>query len=205
VSTSLTRRSVGTAAVEARGAAILTSLGIEPTADPDALAAAIVPADLGPFRPDLEAGLARLLSAVAHRSPDLAADAAARLVGLGPGRTPLGDDYLAGCGIAVARFGGAAGFCSPHRERWLAALTPRTLFNATSATSAQMITRAVHGVAEPQVTGLLRLRGHESRLGRALTRLCDIGATSGRGWAASIGATATLLAATNNHEGDPAG
>jgi hypothetical protein len=160
---------------------------------------------VGPFRPGLEAGLACLLAAVAQRSPQLASEGAARLVGLGPGRTPLGDDYLAGCGIAVARFGGAAGFASPHRERWLTALTPRSLAGATNPVSARMIARAVHGVAEPQVTGLLRLRGHESRLGRALARLCEIGATSGRGWAASIGATATLLAATNHDQGESAG
>jgi hypothetical protein len=201
------RLSVGAAAVGERGTAILTSLGIRMEGDPRALAAAIVPPEAEPFRPDLEAGLACLLAAVARRSPELAAAAAARLVGLGPGRTPLGDDYLAGTGIAVARFGGAAGFASPNRERWLAALMPRQLLGATNPTSAQMITRAVHGVAEPEVTCLLRLRGLESGLTRALARLCTIGATSGRGWAASIGATATLLAAglEDHEQGAPAG
>jgi Protein of unknown function (DUF2877) len=188
-------RSVGAAAVKARGEAILARLGIDPVGGPEALALAIVPAEAVPFRADLQAGLESLLDAVALRRHELAAASAALLVGLGPGRTPLGDDYLAGCGLAVARFGGPAGFGSPDRERWLASLLPKRMLDATSATSARMIARALHGIAEPQITGLLRLRRDEAGVARAVTRVSSIGATSGRAWAASIGASAMLLAA----------
>jgi hypothetical protein len=163
---------------------------------------AIVPPGAVPFRGELRAGLETLLEAVAGRSPGLAAAAAARLVGLGPGRTPLGDDYLAGCGLAVARFGGPAGFPSPARERWLSALLPQRILDATTAVSAYMIARALHGLAEPQITGLLRLRTDDLGLTAAVARLSTIGATSGRAWTATIGATATLLS-DEPDPGDP--
>lgn len=199
-----TRQSLGAAAVQARGEEILARLGIEPRTDPHALAMAIVPPGAVPFRGDLRVGLEMLLTAVVLRDPRVAAEASARLVGLGPGRTPLGDDYLAGCGLAVARFGGPAGFPSPLRERWLSALLPPRMPEATTAVSAYMIARALHGMAEPQITGLLRLRSDDSRLTAAVGRLSSIGATSGRAWVASIGATAVLLCEPRDpDQGDP--
>jgi hypothetical protein len=190
-----TRPSAAAAATRARGEAILVQLGIEPSREPRVLATAVVPSEVVPFRADLGSGLETLFEAVARRLPALAEAAAARLVGLGPGRTPLGDDYLAGCGLAVARLGSLTWFASPQRERWLSALLPPRLVESTTPISAYLIARAVRGVAEPEIAGLLRLRGAEAALGAAVTRISAIGATSGRAWAASIGATAILLGA----------
>lgn len=187
-------------AVRARGEAILALLRIEPVADPPTLADVIVPSEAGAFGPELRAGLEALLRAVADRSSDQAAAVASRLVGLGPGRTPLGDDYLAAAAVTVARFGEPAGFATQARQRWLSALLPRRLLSLTTATSAHLIIDAVRGVAPAPVASLLRLRTDDLRLTLAIARLEATGASSGHGWAASLGATAILLCVTNDHE-----
>lgn len=185
--------------VSSRGEAILSRLGIESVTDPCALASQIVPAAAGsPFRAPLVSGLELLLRAVAERSPELAASAATRLVGLGPGRTPLGDDYLASVGLTVARLGGSVGFPIARRDEWLARLMPPRLTAATTALSARLIVDAVHGLAPAPVARLLRARDDAS-LAPSLARLSRIGATSGHGWAAGIGATAILLPDRDAH------
>jgi len=68
------------------------------------------------------AGLEHLRRAVADRDAGAAARAADRLLGLGGGLTPEGDDVLAATAAVVAAAGDAAGFAAPDRARWLAAL-----------------------------------------------------------------------------------
>ncbi|MQA72903.1 MAG: DUF2877 domain-containing protein [Solirubrobacterales bacterium] len=191
------RRAIGeppAAAVASHGEAILTRVGVEPSVDAEALAIGILADVDGPFHDRLRAGLGMLLRAVAERRAQLGTAAACRLIGLGPGATPLGDDYLAACALAVARLGGAAGFARPERDAWLRSLLPQRLGKATTPVSAHLIADAVRGFAPPPAHALFELDANEIRLETAIERLAGIGATSGHGWAAAIGATALLLA-----------
>jgi hypothetical protein len=179
--------------VRGRGEAILQGLALRPIREPALLAAAIVPAEPGPFRERLRDGLATLLAAVAGRSPALATAAACRLVGVGPGSTPLGDDYIAACGLTIATFGERAGLDRPARAAWLASLFPPRLAQVTTPASAAMIAGAVSGIVPEPVRGLYSL-DLVIPLATRIARVTTIGASSGHAWAASIGATAMLLA-----------
>lgn len=174
------------------GESILGELAIAPSRDPATLAAAIVPADPTPFRDRLRDGLATLLGAVAGRSPELATAAACRLVGVGPGGTPLGDDYLAATGLTIATFGERAGLEQRPRAALLAGLFPPLLADVTTPASAAMIADALSGAIPAPARALYSLVDSEP-LSTRLARVTRIGASSGRAWAAGIGATAILL------------
>jgi hypothetical protein len=192
----VTRPTGGPAAVAARGEALLAGLGISPRRDSAHLAGRIQPETPDPFSACLRDGLTILLGAVHSRQEESAALAGHRLIGLGPGLTPLGDDYLAGSALTVSALGDVAGFDGPGRERWLQALLPSDVRVRTTAVSADLLEMARGGRAAEPLHGLLDLSpGGEANLGRALAALVDIGASTGRGYAASIGASALLLAA----------
>ena len=179
------------ATVRGHGAAVLRGLGFPPSRAPGLLAEAINPVGEDPFSPGLNAGMRMLLGAVRTRAPEEAEAAGLLLTGLGGGSTPLGDDYLLGVMLGVRAMGAAAGFSDPAREAWLSALAPADVNQRTSPTSAALLAAAFRGRAPRVLHGILDPGGPS--LASALGEVTAVGATSGRGCAAAIGAAALLL------------
>jgi hypothetical protein len=138
-------------------------------------------------------GIAVLLDAVATRDPAAAERAAGELLGRGPGLTPEGDDWLAGCAATVATWGDAAGWAVGPRRRWLGALCPPDARRRTTALSATLLELAVTGQVVEPVGRVLELT--ESSVGNAPARLLCVGHSSGRAYVLAIGATAWSLGA----------
>ncbi len=171
--------------------------------DPSALGRAVdamrslLPAWPDPDEPaagQLQAGREALASALAGGwTVDEAAD---RLVGLGPGLTPAGDDLLAGAVAGMVIFGRALGRRSALvlAEQVTVAAGDRAA--RTTVLAADLLRHAGTGaVAEPVATVCGALTGQrplESALERALT----VGHTSGRDLAEGLllGVTAALAA-----------
>ena len=132
----------------------------------------------------------------AHAAPALAALAAwlrghalaqpaAGLIGLGPGLTPSGDDYLAGVLVALRAAG--RGARADALWRWL---EPR-LAGRTSALSAAHLAAAAAGEAHEALHACLaRLVGGAAEWAPLLARLGAVGHCSG--WDALAGAHAAL-------------
>jgi hypothetical protein len=158
-----------TGALRERGAAIRAALGDEPADDPD------------------------LERALRHRDPDAAARAAGRLIGLGGGLTPEGDDVLAATAAVVAAAGEALGLAAPERRRFLAALVPEDAAARTTALSATLLALGAEGRVVEPVHRLLDLAGGEAWRD-ALATLVATGASTGRAYAAAVAATLTALA-----------
>ncbi|GGO18870.1 hypothetical protein GCM10010116_37980 [Microbispora rosea subsp. aerata] len=121
--------------------------------------------------------------------------AAERLIGLGPGLTPSGDDMLAGLLVALRHLGAAAG--APRAvwlADWLAAAVTYDARTRTTPISATLLHCAARGETSPEVTGVLRgVAGHQP-LEPALRRLLGLGHTSGAdlAWGVQIGLSAVL-------------
>jgi hypothetical protein len=179
------------ATIRAHGATVLRGLGVPPVPSPGLLAEAICPVGKDPLSPALNAGLRSLLGAVWSRTPAEAEDSGRMLTGLGGGSTPLGDDYLIGAALSVRALGESAGFELPSRDLWLDALLPAEAGRRTSPVSAALLADAARGRAPTAVHGILE--PGRTDLGSDLGRMVAIGATSGRGCAATIGATALLM------------
>jgi hypothetical protein len=128
-------------------------------------------------------GAKALLRALATGEPP---DAHA-LLGLGSGLTPEGDDLLAGAAAAVA---GLEPWDQPTRERWLAAAAPPDTHERTTALSATLLRLAARGQAIEPVHALLDLQSN--RWEPALERLERLGHSTGRCYAAAVGAAAVL-------------
>ncbi|WP_158562822.1 DUF2877 domain-containing protein [Marinitenerispora sediminis] len=119
----------------------------------------------------LPAGAAAPL-ATAVDDPDRAALVCERLLGLGPGLTPSGDDLLCGALLAVRALGG------PDRTDVLAAAVRRAR-SATTALSAALLEHAARGEGCPQAVGLVEaVTGHRA-VAPALAALRAVGHTSG--------------------------
>jgi hypothetical protein len=103
----------------------------------------------------------------------------ARLLGLGPGLTPYGDDVLAGRLIAAVAWGGEVGLASQVRA---------TARAATTAVSEVWLLEAAQGRAVPEAVGLVDAvsAGAPQRVRAALGPLLAVGSTSGHGLAAGI-------------------
>ncbi|MFC4009741.1 DUF2877 domain-containing protein [Nonomuraea purpurea] len=112
-----------------------------------------------------------------------AVTAAERLVGLGPGLTPSGDDVLAGLLVTLRHLGS-------ERARWLADWLAATVtFDARTRTtpiSATLLHCAARGEASPEVIGVLRGIAGSQPLQPALLRLHRLGHTSGSDLAQGI-------------------
>lgn len=115
--------------------------------------------------------------AVATGDAGAAAEATARIAGLGPGLTPSGDDGLAGVlafrawADAADRWPGGA----PLRAAIRDAAVPRT-----TRLAGQLLSAAEHGHVTAPLAGLLAsLLGRRSTFPPDLSRLLAIGATSG--------------------------
>jgi hypothetical protein len=159
-------------AARERGAAILRGA----PATPDGVAAAGV----GIAHSE---GVAALLRALASGEPP----DSTRLLGLGTGLTPEGDDLLAGAAAAVAAL---EPWDAATRARWLAAAAPPDAGERTTKLSATLLGLAARGQAIEPVHALLDLE-HE-RWEPALARLERLGHSTGRCYAAAIGAAAVL-------------
>jgi hypothetical protein len=113
-------------------------------------------------------------------------DAVGRLLGLGPGLTPAGDDILAGLLVGAWSFGLAA---DQLRAAVFDAAPART-----TALSAALLRCASRGESIPQVSAfVLALSGHATSRGRwddALGELEQVGHTSGAALAAGVVAAA---------------
>jgi hypothetical protein len=156
-------------AIRERGAAIVAAVGSEPL------------------------GQAEVARAVRERDADAAARAAARLVGLGGGLTPEGDDVLAATAAVVGAAGDAAGFAAPDRARFVAALVPADAAGRTTALSATLLALAADGRIVEPVHRLLDLSS-ETAWREALRTLAATGASTGRAYAAAAGTALVALA-----------
>ena len=141
------------------------------------------------------AGLEHLRRAVADRDAGAAARAADRLLGLGGGLTPEGDDVLAATAAVVAAAGDAAGFAAPDRARWLAALVPDDVATRTTALSATLLVLAREARIVEPVHRLLDPAAGDAAWRDALATLAATGASTGRAYAAAAATTLALLLA----------
>lgn len=126
---------------------------------------------------------------LAHGRPE----AAVRLLGLGPGFTPAGDDVVAGALAALAllgslRDGVVLGLLEAARDR-------------TTTISAALLSAAAKGQVVPPAAAVLQAaaRGDRGGLASAYTALLAVGATSGAALALGI-ATAVAACATSEME-----
>ena len=128
-----------------------------------------------------------------HAGDREAAEAAAdRLVGLGPGLTPAGDDLLAGLLLGSAFLEGAL----PPAE--LAAFVEhvtRRATGGTTAVSAALLGAAAEGTGYPEAVAFVNAVGGHGDPAAALARLCGIGSSSGRDLACGVLAAASVRAA----------
>jgi hypothetical protein len=155
-----------------------------------------------------------------------AVEAAERIVGLGPGLTPSGDDILCGLLVSLRLVGDAVrhdravplrGNDPPHPTvrsahgavwlaDWLGAAVTADAGTRTTALAATLLHCATGGRAGAEVAAVLRcVAGHEPP-GTAVRRLLAVGHTSGADLAQGVlaGCRATLaLTAHASHAGRP--
>ncbi|MEV4297901.1 DUF2877 domain-containing protein [Microbispora rosea] len=197
---------VGEGSVEVGGVSICVRRWWDPApplgqADPGRLAPAL--GVLGrvrgssPRRPGLDPDGAPALLERGCRAGSLVESitAAERLIGLGPGLTPSGDDMLAGLLVALRHLGAAAGVPrAVWLADWLAAVVTYDARTRTTPISATLLHCAARGEASPEVIGVLRgVAGHQP-LEPAVHRLLRLGHTSGAdlAWGVQIGLSAVL-------------
>jgi Protein of unknown function (DUF2877) len=200
------------AAVGRRGEAVLAALGVRAAPEPGGLVAALAEVGLTTAaEPDGAAGIELLLRAVLERDQDVAAGAAAGLLGRGPGLTPEGDDLLAAVAATLVTLGPAAGVDGGALGGLLSALlggaadedpgaarrrAPGRLAGRTTALAATLLELAARGQVVEPAGRLLDLSPAGERDWRgALRRLERLGHGSGRAYAVGIGTAAWLLAA----------
>ncbi|MGH3400133.1 MAG: DUF2877 domain-containing protein, partial [Streptosporangiaceae bacterium] len=133
-----------------------------------------------------------------------AVEAARRLIGLGPGLTPSGDDMLAGLLLALRLLGGAtAGARAVWLADQLAATVTRHARERTTPVSAALLHCAARGQGSAEVGRVLRALGGLEPAAAAVARLLAIGHTSGAdlAWGLSAGGQAVLaLSPADRHE-----
>lgn len=149
------------------------------------------PATAGPFQRAVAAQLASrtdaFVASVAAGSPAYAHDAASRLLGLGSGLTPSGDDWLAGFGYLAASLPGTLDIALEAIER---AAQP----GATVDVALSVIRHALRGRAIDPLQDLLAAltRPPGPDIGAALDRLAEVGHSSGTDMALGLLAAAQL-------------
>lgn len=120
--------------------------------------------------------------------PRVAADLVDRLLGVGPGLTPAGDDVLAGLLVGAASFGLAA---DPLRAEVIDAAPRRT-----TDLSAALLRCACRGESIPQLNAMIvALAGdttHGGPLDDAMAELIRVGHTSGGALATGVAAAARV-------------
>ena len=154
-----------------------------------------------PRRPGLDtrAGPAVLAACCAAGDVPGAAEAARRLVGLGPGLTPSGDDIVAGLLLALRLVGGvvADGSGAVSLADQLAATVTGCARDRTTPVSAALLHCAARGAGAAEVIAVLQALGGRESAGPAVTRLLAAGHTSGAdlAWGIAAGCRAVLAAA----------
>ncbi|WP_067478090.1 DUF2877 domain-containing protein [Actinomadura hibisca] len=110
-----------------------------------------------------------------------AVEAAERIVGLGPGLTPSGDDILAGLLVTLRLFGAAvpAGGRAVWLADWLGAAVTADAETRTTALAATLLHCAAAGAAGAEVGAALRAVAGQEAPGPAARRLLAAGHTSG--------------------------
>ncbi|HXA61451.1 MAG TPA: DUF2877 domain-containing protein [Streptosporangiaceae bacterium] len=125
-----------------------------------------------------------------------AVDAAERIVGLGPGLTPSGDDVLAGLLISLRLVGGSVlgGQSAIWLADWIGAAVTADAGTRTTALAATLLHCAAHGQAGAEVSAVLRAIAGQEPMAPALRRLLSAGHTSGAdlAWGVLAGCRATL-------------
>ncbi|RAY13237.1 hypothetical protein DPM19_21145 [Actinomadura craniellae] len=134
-----------------------------------------------------------------------AVDAAERIVGLGPGLTPSGDDVLAGLLVSLRLVGSAVGEggTAVWLADWLGAAVTAHADTRTTSLAATLLHCAARGQAGAEVAAVLRaVAGHEP-MEPAVRRLLAAGHTSGAdlAWGLLAGCRATLALATAAADG----
>ncbi|MEW2357968.1 DUF2877 domain-containing protein, partial [Spirillospora sp. NPDC029432] len=117
-----------------------------------------------------------------------AVECAERIVGLGPGLTPSGDDILAGLLVTLRLVGGARdpGGRAVWLAGWLGAAVTADAGTRTTALAATLLHCAASGAAGAEVAAVLRaVAGHEPAA-PAVRRLLAAGHTSGADLAAGV-------------------
>ncbi|TDC88950.1 DUF2877 domain-containing protein [Actinomadura sp. 7K507] len=125
-----------------------------------------------------------------------AVEAAERIVGLGPGLTPSGDDILCGLLVSLRLVGDAVrhGRTAVWLADWLGAAVTADAGTRTTALAATLLHCAAAGGAGAEVAAVLRcVAGHEPPAA-AVRRLLSVGHTSGTDLAHGVlaGCRATL-------------
>jgi hypothetical protein len=133
--------------------------------------------------PGLPAGpggpLAALRGAVRRADLDAALRTATRLIGLGPGLTPAGDDVMAGTMAGLVLLG------HPAAERFAAAVSALAA-GRTTELSRSLLRHAAAGRVSAEYAAVLHGLVGERPLGPAIDGLLASGATSGRAMALGL-------------------
>lgn len=173
--------------------------------------------DLDPLPGALGRAADAVAGAIVADDEDAVVEAAAQLVGAGPGLTPAGDDILAGLFAAVVTLAPAVAFSERRddtadggagvdevqaaaveaRCEAVRRVAPRVVSHArrrTTAVAAELLHHAARGeVAAPAAAVLHALTGRRP-LPEAVDALLDVGATSGRDLAHGLAVGAALVA-----------
>ncbi|NBE55543.1 oxamate carbamoyltransferase subunit AllH family protein [Streptomyces boluensis] len=142
-----------------------------------------------PLPPGVRAAAAQTVRALAYAHPGAVRRSAARLLGLGPGLTPSGDDFL--CGLLLAAH------LAPYAPPWLgplAALAARAE-GSTPLVSAALLRHAATGHCVPQAAALLRAAATGTGLVGPLAALLAVGHSSGGDLLQGLCAGARVLSA----------
>ena len=129
-----------------------------------------------------------------------AVDAAERIVGLGPGLTPSGDDALSGLLLALRLLGGAVpgGGRAVWLADWLGAAVTAHASDRTTSLAATLLHCAARGQASVEAARVLRGIAGQDPLVAAVRRLLATGHTSGAdlAWGLLIGCRAAIVLRT---------
>lgn len=131
-----------------------------------------------------------------------AVEAAERIVGLGPGLTPSGDDILCGLLVSLRLVGDAVRHGRPavRLADWLGAAVTADADTRTTALAATLLHCAAAGGAGAEVAAVLRcVAGHEPPAA-AVRRLLAVGHTSGTDLAHGVLAGCRAALALSVHE-----
>lgn len=125
-----------------------------------------------------------------------AVDVAERLVGLGPGLTPSGDDMLAGLLVALRAMGAAlpAGGRATWFADWLGVAVTSDARTRTTTLAATLLGCAARGECSVEMAAVLHAVAGTEPVEPALARLLATGHTSGAdlAWGLLTGCTAAL-------------
>lgn len=141
--------------------------------------------------PDAASGL---VAGDAPHEPDGLAEVTRRLVGLGAGLTPAGDDLLSATIAALGLLGGALGAPGAVATGRRLAAAAEPWRHRTTAVSAALLAQAARGAVAVPVAAVLRALAGRGDAPAATARLLATGHTSGHDLAAGLllGARLTL-------------